>query len=196
MMVRTTSPPYSLLYIHPTILLSSFRQARALNAEGEKELGDLKNATLKDVSKLSQKVLFAMMVVRQVKRPNPRSLPTNVNKGNVDLLNEALAAQESSKQPTPDQTKEFGHLIYKVHALLKEGKPVITEEIEIDSSRLPPIPADGKMVSETVSFETMMPKNFQQYLVVADKCLTRSVNTVRHMYMCVRMCASLAFVCV
>ena len=98
----------------PTILLSSIRQARALNAEGEKELGDLKNATLKDVSKLSQKVLFAMMVVRKVKRPDPRSLPTNVNKGDIDLLNEALAAQKSKKQPTLDQAKEFSHLIYKL----------------------------------------------------------------------------------
>ena len=147
---RHWSSAYILLYMHPTILLSSFRQARALNAEGEKELGDLKNATLKDVSKLSQKVLFAMKVVRQVKRPDPRSLPTNVNKGDIDLLNEALAAQKANKQPTPDQAKEFGHLIYNVHALLKEGKPVIMEEIEIDSSKLPPIPADGEMVYASI----------------------------------------------
>ena len=81
-----------------------------------------------------------MMAARENDKIDVDSLPTNVNKGKLDKLLEAQAAQRLNKQLTPEQEEQFSLLIYKVHTLLKEEKPVIMEKVEIDKSELPPIP--------------------------------------------------------
>ena len=132
------------------------------------------------------------MAARENDKIDVDSRPTNVNKGKLDKLLEAQAAQRLNKQLTPEQEEQFSLLIYKVYTLLKEEKPVIMEKVEIDKSELPPIPKDGKMVPVNVSITTMMPKNFQQHLEFADKCFTRSINTVSSFHV---FCAAFVFAC-
>ena len=133
-----------------------------------------------------------MMAVRENDKIDVGSLPTNVNKGKLDKLLEAQASQRLNKQLAPEQEEQFTLLIYKVYTLLKEGKPVIMEKVKIDKSELPPIPEDGKMVPVNVSITTMIPTNFQQYLELADKCFTRTINTVSSFHV---FCTALSFAC-
>ena len=168
------------LFAHPPIT-----QAIHLNAQGEESLkalcgDDLKIASLEQVSTLTQPVLFAMMVVRQVSKPDRHSLPANVKKGDLEKLQEALdATLTAGGQPTNEQKKELDSLINQVHKMLTKGQPVLMEVTDSVDCQLPSIPKAGETMVEHVSITTMLPADIGKYLNFANDCFCRDIKTVR-----------------
>ena len=160
---------------------TSTTQALDLNAQGEQSLkdlcgGDLVKATLEQISTLPQPILFAMKVVRDYEKPDRKSLPANVKKGNLEKLREALDATLS---PTTEQLKEKECLINQVYVLLSKGQQVIMEVKDSADFQLPPMPKAGKTVVENVSVNTMLPADINEYLEFAKNCFRRDIRTVR-----------------